>query len=92
MEKPVYEVWIELITSCIKSSYDNHLNRKNPCQKLEFGNRNFLPAQIAKEAIFLINNNEHLKKQKENLSKQRGKTGAVKKLAYIILNSIKKSI
>ena len=53
---------------------------------------NFLPAQIAKEAIFLINNNEHLRKQKENLSKQRGKTGAVKKLAYIILNSIKKTI
>ena len=48
------------------------------------------PKQIANEALFLINNEKHLKKQKEYLSKQRGKTGAVKKLAYIIFNSIKK--
>ncbi len=48
------------------------------------------PKQIANEALFLIKNKKYLKKQKEYLSKQRGETGAVKKLAYIIFNSIKK--
>ena len=48
------------------------------------------PKQIAKEAVFLINNPKHLKDLKNNLSKQRGKRGAVKKLSYIIMNSIKK--
>ena len=47
------------------------------------------PAQIANEAIFLIKNKKYLKEQKDSLSKQRGKTGAVEKLTYIILNSIK---
>jgi len=51
---------------------------------------NISPKQIANEALFLIKNKKFLKKQKENLSKQRGKTGAVGKLAYIIFNSIKK--
>ena len=32
----------------------------------------------------------YLKEQEECLSKQRGKTGAVEKLAYIIFNSIKR--
>ena len=48
------------------------------------------PKEIAKEALFLIKNKKYLKNQKEYLSKQRGKTGAVERLAYIILNSIKK--
>ena len=51
---------------------------------------NISPKQIANEAIFLIKNKKYLSEQKDNLSKQRGKTGAVKKLAYIIFNSIKK--
>ena len=48
------------------------------------------PKQIANEALFLIKNKQYLKDQKVYLSKQRGKTGAVKKLAYIIFNSIKR--
>ena len=51
---------------------------------------NISPKQIANEALFLIKNKKYLKKQKINLLKQRGKTGAVEKLAYIIFNSIKK--
>ena len=51
---------------------------------------NITPKQIAKEALFLIKNKKYLKEQKYNLSKQRGRTGAVEKLAYIIFNSIKK--
>ena len=51
---------------------------------------NFSPKQIANEALFLIKNQIYLKKQKKHLSKQRGKNGAVNKLSYIILNSIKK--
>tara|TARA_S200000501_G_scaffold272722_1_gene256485 strand:- start:490 stop:1779 length:1290 start_codon:yes stop_codon:yes gene_type:complete len=51
---------------------------------------NISPKQIANEALFLIKNKKYLKKQKEYLSQQRGKTGAVKKLAYIIFNSIKR--
>ena len=49
---------------------------------------NISPKQIANEALFLIKNKKYLKEQKINLLKQRGKTGAVKKLAYIIFNSI----
>ncbi len=49
---------------------------------------NISPKQIANEALFLVKNKKYLKEQKDNLSKQRGKTGAVKKLAYIIFNSI----
>ena len=51
---------------------------------------NISPKQIANEALFLIKNKRYLKEQKINLLKQRGETGAVKKLAYIIFNSIKK--
>ncbi len=51
---------------------------------------NISPKQIANEAIFLIKNKKYLSEQKDNLSKQRGKTGAVKKLAYIIFNAIKR--
>ena len=51
---------------------------------------NFSPKQIAKEAVFLINNEEYLKEQKDNLSRQRGEIGGVEKLAYIIFNSLKK--
>ena len=51
---------------------------------------NISPKQIANEALFLIKNKRYLKEQKINLLKQRGETGAVKKLAYIIFYSIKK--
>ena len=51
---------------------------------------NISPKQIAKEALFLINNKEILKTLKENLLNQRGKKGAVEKLAYLVLNAIKK--
>ncbi len=51
---------------------------------------NISPKQIADEALFLIKNKKYLKEQKNNLSKQRGETGAVEKLAYIIFNAIKK--
>jgi lipid A disaccharide synthetase len=50
----------------------------------------FSPKQIAKEAEFLMNNREELHNIKDNLLKQRGENGAVKKLAYIIFESIKK--
>ena len=50
---------------------------------------NISPKQIANEALFLLQNKKYLREQKNNLLKQRGKTGAVKKLAYIIFNSIK---
>ena len=53
---------------------------------------NISPKQIANEALFLIKNKKFLKEQKINLLKQRGKTGAVKKLAYIIFNSINRLI
>ena len=50
---------------------------------------NISPTQIANEALFLIKNKNYLQEQKEHISKQRGETGAVEKLAYIIFNSIK---
>ncbi len=50
----------------------------------------FSPKQIAKEAEFLMNNPENLHNIKNNLLQQRGGNGAVKKLAYIIFDSIKK--
>ena len=50
----------------------------------------FSPKQIAKEVDFLINNREKLHIIKDNLPQQRGDNGAVKKLAYIIFESIKK--
>ncbi len=51
---------------------------------------NISPKRIASEALFLINNKKYLKEQKVNLAEQRGQTGAVEKLAYIIFNSIKR--
>ena len=51
---------------------------------------NIQPKEIAKEALFLIDHQELLKEQKNNLVQQRGNAGAVEKLAYIIINSIKK--
>ena len=48
------------------------------------------PKEIAYEALFLMKNKKYLKEQKQYLSKQRGETGAVKKLAYIIFNLIKR--
>ena len=51
---------------------------------------NISPKKIADEALFLIKNTKYLKVQKEYLSKQRGETGAVEKLAYIIFNLIKR--
>ena len=50
------------------------------------------PKQIADEALFLMENTKYLMNQKENLSIQRGKSGAAKKLANIIFHSIKKLI
>ncbi len=47
------------------------------------------PKKIAKEALFLLKNNKYLKDQKNSLSQQRGKTGAVSKFSKIIFNSIK---
>ncbi len=51
---------------------------------------NISPKQIANEALYLIKNKKYLKEQKKDLSKQRGKTGAVEKFSYIIFNSIKR--
>ena len=51
---------------------------------------NISPKQIADEALFLLKNKQYLEDQKVYLSKQRGKTGAAKKLAYVIFNSIKR--
>ena len=51
---------------------------------------NISPKQIAKEAVFLLNNEEHLESLKRNLLTERGSKGAVKKLTYIILRTLKK--
>jgi len=51
---------------------------------------NISPQKIAEEVLFLIQNKNQLKSISENLIKERGEKGAVKKLALIILNSIKK--
>ena len=53
---------------------------------------NISPKQIAKEALLLMQDEESLREIKERLIKQRGKTGAAKKLAQIIFNSIKQII
>ena len=50
---------------------------------------NISPEKIANEALSMIKNKQSLIEQKYNLSKQRGETGAVEKLARIIFNSIK---
>ena len=51
---------------------------------------NISTIKIAKEVLFLINNRNQLKSIRDNLYKERGDKGAAKKLASMILNSIKK--
>jgi len=51
---------------------------------------NISTIKIAKEVLFLIKNRDQLKGIKDNLNKERGDKGAAKKLASIIINSIKK--
>ena len=51
---------------------------------------NISPTKIAREALFLIKNRNQLKSIRDNLGKERGNKGAAKKLASIIVNSIKK--
>ena len=48
------------------------------------------PRKIAKEVLFLIQNRNKLKSIRDDLHKERGNKGATKKLASIIINSIKK--
>ena len=50
---------------------------------------NISPIKIAKEVLFLIKNRDQLKSIRDNLHKERGNKGAAKKLASIIINSIK---
>ena len=49
---------------------------------------NFMTKNIAKEIIYLLNNENHLEEQKLNLRKQRGSKGAVQKLSKIIINCL----
>ena len=51
---------------------------------------NISPRKIAKEALFLIKNRNQLKIIRDNLCKERGDKGATKKLASMIVNTIKK--
>jgi citrate lyase synthetase len=51
---------------------------------------NFSPIKIAREVLFLIEKRDQLKSIRDNLYKERGDKGAAKKLASIIINSIKK--
>jgi len=51
---------------------------------------NFSTIKIAKEVLFLIKNRDQLKTISDNLHKERGDKGAAKKLASMIVNSIKK--
>jgi len=51
---------------------------------------NISPRKIAKEALYLLKNKDLLKSISDNLLKERGDKGAVKKLVSIIINSIKK--
>ena len=51
---------------------------------------NISPIKIAREVLFLIKNRDQLKSIRDNLNKERGDKGAAKKLASIIVNSIKK--
>ena len=51
---------------------------------------NISPRKIAKEVLWLIKNRNQLKIIRDNLHKERGDRGAVKKLISIIVNSIKK--
>jgi len=51
---------------------------------------NISTIKIAREVLFLIKNKDQLKSIRDNLNKERGDKGAAKKLASIIINSIKK--
>ena len=51
---------------------------------------NISPKQIAKEVENLLKNKEKLQNLKNNLLALRGKKGAAKQLAHIIIDSIKK--
>ena len=51
---------------------------------------NISPRRIAKEVLFLINNKNQLKEISNHLHRERGNKGAAQKLAYMIINSIKK--
>ena len=51
---------------------------------------NISPKKIAREVLFLMKNRDQLKVISNNLHKERGDKGAAKKLASIIVNSIKK--
>ena len=51
---------------------------------------NISPIEIAEEVLFLFKNKSKLKSISDNLHKERGDKGAAKKLASIIINSIKK--
>ncbi|WP_075507084.1 glycosyl transferase [Prochlorococcus marinus] len=51
---------------------------------------NISPIKIANEVLVLIENRDQLKSIRDNLHKERGEKGAAKKLASIIINSIKK--
>ena len=51
---------------------------------------NISPRKIAKEVLFLIKNRDQLKSIRDNLQKERGDKGASKKLAFMIINLIKK--
>ena len=51
---------------------------------------NISPIKIAREVLFLIKNKNQLKSMRDALYKERGNKGAAKKLASIIVNSIKK--
>ncbi len=51
---------------------------------------NISPKKIAKEVLLLIKNRDQLKSISDNLNKQRGDKGASKKLASIIVDSIRK--
>ena len=51
---------------------------------------NISPKEIAKEAEYLIRNEQYLRNIKVNLSKLRGKNGAVVRMTSLIINVIKK--
>ena len=51
---------------------------------------NISPIKIAREVLFLIKEKDQLKTMSDNLQKERGEKGAAKKLASIIIKSIKK--
>ena len=51
---------------------------------------NISPIKIAREVLLLVKNKDQLKRISDNLKKDRGGKGAAEKLAYLIINSIKK--